>query len=251
MRAVRQVPRLVQGVEHRRRVFAGLRVDGGDASLQCLCLGCHFTDVFHVVPVAHPPGDVGSDEGERAGRHSGPAYPFELALSGQITTGNKVFLKDDLLQQVLQKKTFAGAGGSLCREHFTGHTESALHGPQHAIKGRALLRARSEIHASYHRLFRKFGLAEYRSQQARQHITNPRELLRQRVGQCSPRQIRLVEEALLHAVVQSFVEQIKLATERFTNRDGRGRGGIIGQRKAPDLSAILPGVIQEVFREPR
>ena len=110
MRAVRQLSRLVQGVEHHRRVFTGLGVDGGNASLQCLRLGRDLTDVFHIVSVAHPPGDIGREEGERAGCDSGPSYPFELTLPGEIATGNKVFLKDDLLQQVLQKKTLASSG---------------------------------------------------------------------------------------------------------------------------------------------
>ena len=133
-----------------------------------------------------------------------------------------MFTKDYFLQQVLQEKTLARSRRNLGRTNTGRHTERALHCAQHTVKWRAFLRAGRKVDATKHGLFGKFRFAEHSAEQTRQHISNASHLLRQRVRECATRQIGLIEQPLLHTIVNPTVQQIKLTTKRFANRNRVG-----------------------------
>ena len=115
-------------------------------------------DEVAIADEAHGPNQRKSDRhcGERG--VGGEARDTPAAFCGEIEAGEARFAKDHFVQQALEEKALAGAGGR--RLDFALQVEAARQRAEHAIDRAAFLGAARKIHTAHEGRFADPGAAE-------------------------------------------------------------------------------------------
>jgi len=225
-----------EGLGQRGRVAAAGGRQRGDGVLQCRQLGLDVGDVALVAHIAEAPADQQRQRDEAECGKAGQAQPRVAPLDLGVLPDEALLDEDDLAQQMVQKVALALGRG--WRREAPLDAEGAGQRAEHAVDGRAFLRAAGEVDAAQARGFvQRAAAAEDGFEVAAEQALQAAELLREGKDDRALERVALGLHALDEALAQALLQRRELAAE--VGHDLLTRLGGEREGEAEDLVALL------------